>query len=60
MKNAPCKENGIDCQDRHVGCHAECEKYKAWKADVDKANENRWAYKEQNASVWNKRVRKKK
>ena len=60
MKNSPCKENGIDCHDRHVGCHAECEKYKAWKADVDKANENRYAFKEKNVSVWNKRVRAKK
>lgn len=24
--NAPCK----DCQDRHIGCHCECEKYKTF------------------------------
>jgi hypothetical protein len=29
--NAPCK----DCKERHVGCHAECERYKEF------AEENR-------------------
>lgn len=24
------------CTERHVGCHAKCEKYKAYKADCDK------------------------
>lgn len=60
MKNSPCKENGIDCPDRYVGCHSDCNKYKEWKADMDKANENRYAFKEKNVSVWNKRVRVKK
>lgn len=26
---APCK----DCNDRHVGCHAECQKYKDYKTE---------------------------
>lgn len=26
MKKAPCK----GCEERHPGCHAECESYKAW------------------------------
>ena len=26
---SPCK----DCTDRYVGCHADCEKYLAWKAE---------------------------
>ena len=26
---APCK----DCEDRHSGCHSECEKYKAFKEE---------------------------
>lgn len=27
--NAPC----VDCQTRYVGCHANCDRYKAWKAE---------------------------
>lgn len=27
----PCK----DCKDRHMACHADCDKYRAWKADLD-------------------------
>lgn len=27
--NAPCK----DCEDRHFGCHSECEKYKLWQTE---------------------------
>ena len=26
MTDAPC----LDCPDRHVGCHSECQKYKGW------------------------------
>ena len=29
--NAPCK----DCPDRSQGCHARCEKYAAFHADID-------------------------
>lgn len=32
MKNAPCK----DCADRFVGCHAACERYRAFKAETDR------------------------
>ena len=28
----PCKE----CGDRHPGCHGGCEKYKAWREEVDR------------------------
>lgn len=31
MQVCPCK----DCEDRHAGCHAGCEKYTAWKAAHD-------------------------
>ena len=37
MKNAPCK----GCEDRRLGCHGKCEKYKAWRAGMDKAAEKR-------------------
>ena len=29
-KIAPCK----DCENREIGCHGNCEKYKAWKAEL--------------------------
>ena len=25
----------MDCDQRHAGCHAECERYKAWKVESD-------------------------
>lgn len=29
--DSPCRgENGIDCLDRRIGCHGECEKYAAF------------------------------
>lgn len=35
----PCK----DCPDRHVGCQGECDKYKAFREDLDKVNAQRYA-----------------
>ena len=34
---APCK----DCQDRHVGCHADCERYQAYAKVFEAAREKR-------------------
>lgn len=34
----PCFENGEDCPRRHVGCHSECEKYLAFRAERDAIN----------------------
>lgn len=31
MVKAPCK----GCQERYLGCHANCEKYKEFKAETD-------------------------
>lgn len=31
---APCK----DCTEREVGCHGRCERYKAWRKDLDEKN----------------------
>lgn len=31
MKKCPCK----DCSDRHASCHADCDKYKSWRAEYD-------------------------
>lgn len=30
--NSPCK----DCTDRAMGCHGKCDKYKAYRVEVDK------------------------
>lgn len=35
MNNCPCHH----CENRHVGCHAECEVYKGWRAERDALNE---------------------
>lgn len=32
------------CEDRAIGCHGSCEKYKAWKSEVDRVNDNRRKY----------------
>lgn len=40
---SPCK----DCKDRHSGCHAECEEYKAFKSALAKAQVKE--YKQKNA-----------
>lgn len=32
------------CKDRCIGCHDYCEKYKAWKSEVDRVNDNRRKY----------------
>ena len=33
-RTAPCK----DCLDREPRCHSNCQKYLAWKAEVDEQN----------------------
>lgn len=37
MIDAPC----ADCQKRHVGCHSDCEDYKAWKSRQMSVAENK-------------------
>lgn len=32
MFKGPCKENGVDCPERKLGCHDHCERYQAFKA----------------------------
>ena len=36
----PCK----DCEDRFTACHDKCEKYKAWKSQLDEVNKRRKEY----------------
>lgn len=33
--SSPCK----DCQDRHTACHDQCEKYLAWKEELNARKE---------------------
>lgn len=42
MKEFTC----LNCQNRHIGCHAECEAYKEAKAELDERNR---AYRKNNA-----------
>ena len=39
-KDAPC----LGCADRHIGCHSDCERYKAFKGRTDGKNQDRIAY----------------
>ena len=38
VKTEPC----FNCEKRYVGCHADCEDYKAWKADRADAQNKRY------------------
>lgn len=33
------KANCYGCEDRHVGCHAECERYRAWRSELTEYKE---------------------
>lgn len=37
MTDGPCK----DCSSREPGCHAKCDRYKAWKEDLKYINDAR-------------------
>lgn len=37
----PCFKNGEDCPNRSAGCHSECEKYLAFRAELDAINEQK-------------------
>lgn len=38
--NAPCK----GCENRFVGCHSECERYKTFKANIEAQRQKRNEY----------------
>lgn len=40
MIKVPCK----DCDKRHLGCHSTCEDYKLYKSEVNKVNDTRNKY----------------
>lgn len=37
----PCKTDGVDCPNRHVGCQSKCEKYLAFRTELDRINDER-------------------
>jgi len=45
----PCK----GCTERYEACWGKCEKYKAWKANLEKVNEERKKYN-QRAAIFSK------
>ena len=54
------------CEERFVGCHSECDAYKRWRAEHNKAKKRKDAdslvswYNRQNSERYLKRVRNKK
>jgi len=43
--NSPCK----NCTERHMGCHAECEKYRKAREETDAAREKERLHRETEA-----------
>ena len=46
---SPCK----GCTERHEACWGKCEKYKSWKAKLEKVNDERRKYN-QRAAIFSK------
>lgn len=42
MKGSPC----FECEERHMRCHAECEKYKAFKQGIEEDKQKVADYRE--------------
>lgn len=55
MRN-PCK----GCEDREVGCHADCKRYADWKVEKDRLREERSEYLEKSfaRAIWPESKRK--
>ena len=63
MGTMPCH----GCEDRHIGCHGECEKYMAWAEDRQKVLNAEAEHKQMNElyysrfqNAWRKYYKKKK
>lgn len=39
----PCK----GCKERHMHCHSECSKYKEFRAELDRQNDETWKKKQE-------------
>lgn len=46
MGNACC----LNCEERHIGCHSKCEKYKKFRQRIDNIKEAKIEEKKQNRS----------
>lgn len=42
MKGSPC----FECEERHMKCHAECERYKAFKQGIEEDKQKAAEYRE--------------
>lgn len=51
MTKPPCKVDGVECDKRYVGCHADCEAYHEWLAVHERETEMREAYRNREADV---------
>ena len=49
MKNTYC----LNCEQRHVGCHSNCEKYKEFRKKLDDINANRLKARMENQATIN-------
>lgn len=55
VKVPPCK----GCEERHEGCHAECDRFIKWKADRNAMNEERYKQKEkEGVTISDRSIRK--
>ena len=44
MTKPPCKVDGVECDKRYVGCHADCEVYHEWLAVHAAEKQARYKY----------------
>ena len=51
MKKPPCKVNGVECDKRYIGCHADCEAYHEWLAVHAAEKQARYRYYEKTADA---------
>lgn len=53
---SPCK----DCAERHTACHDHCQRYKDWKAEMEKVKEARAKYLDTKDQEWQSLIRRRK
>lgn len=51
MTKPPCKDNGVECQKRYIGCRSECEAYHEWLAKHEAERQNEYKYKHDEAKT---------
>lgn len=50
--DSPCR---TCTDDRHIACHATCEKFKPWLAEIERVNKNRREYAQKCDIGWKKK-----